>query len=232
MKMLQCGVVVSVLAIAGCAGQPPVPPPEYPGLEQSAQVVIRDLRPAYEGEKEIFSLLVTSDAYAIYRMADDATKPVATRLLAHRAFETFPELASQPEIVVRHFVTYANLQSQLRKSSLVAGLTGPIGAALLTPTEFPAGEVKTTRIDSAVFERSAGDEEYTRAFFTEQENPEKSPVNVVYIDTELLGQRIASRCLVPPVASKPYMYLIEAIDMCIVNHLALYRAKPANTAAQ
>ena len=127
MRALKYLLVASPLIIAGCASQPSLPPPEFPGIEQSDKIVIHDQRPSSESEKEIFSLLVTSSAYAIYRMPDTATKPTGPRLLAHRAYETFPELGSQPAINVHHFVTYANLQSQLRKSSLVAGLTG-IGA--------------------------------------------------------------------------------------------------------
>lgn len=89
----------------------------------------------------------------------------------------------------------------------------------------------TNRIDSGVFEKTAGDEEYTRAFFSAEENPEKSPVNLIYIDAEMLGQRIASRCLVPPIEGKPNLFLVEAIDMCITNHLALYRTAPAQETA-
>jgi hypothetical protein len=230
MRTLQTLCLMVVCALAGCSSMPP--PPEYQGLEKSDKIAIQDLRPSTEKEKEIFSLLVTSSAYGIYRVADEATKPTGPRLLAHRAYEAFPELSDQPSITVEHFVTYANLQSRLRTSSLVAGLAGPIGVALMSQKELPAGDVLTTRIDSAVLDKTAGDEEYTRAFFTEQENPEKSPVNLIYIDTQMLGQRVASRCLVPPIANKPTLYLVEAMDMCIANHLALYRAKSLDTAAR
>ncbi|NWD78466.1 hypothetical protein HX890_30535 [Pseudomonas gingeri] len=227
MHALKSLLLTTALVITGCASQPPVPPPEFPGLEKSDKVTIQDLRPRTESEKEIFSLLITSSAYAIYRVADDATKPTGPRLLAHRAYETLPELSKQPTIKVLHFVTYANLQSQLRKNSLLAGLTGPIGVALLADKEFPAGDVLTTQIDSKQFEQTAGDEEYTRAYFSAEENPKKSPVNLIYIDTEMLGQRVATRCLIPPIASKPHLFLVEAFDMCITNHLALYRDKGA-----
>ncbi|WP_248799253.1 hypothetical protein [Pseudomonas sp. MWU13-2105] len=215
-------LLTCALVIAGCASQPALPPPVFPGLEQSDKISIQDLRPHSESEKEIFSLLVTSSAYAIYRVADGSTKPTGVRLLAHRAYEKFPQLSSQPTIKVLHFVTYANLQSQLRKNALLAGFTGPIGVVLMADKQFPAGEVLTTRIDSTQLEKTAGDEEYTRAYFSEEENPKKAPVNLIYIDTEMLGQRVATRCLVPPVASKPHLFLVEAIDMCIANHLALY----------
>ncbi|MFT0631839.1 hypothetical protein ACMFY5_06920 [Pseudomonas sihuiensis] len=231
MRALKYLLVASPLIIAGCVSQPSLPPPEFPGIEQSDKIVIHDQRPSSESEKEIFSLLVTSSAYAIYRMPDTATKPTGPRLLAHRAYEAFPELGSQPAINVHHFVTYANLQSQLRKSSLVAGLTGPIGVAILSRQELPVGEVLTTRIDSSIFDKTAGDEEYTRAFFSAEENPEKSPVNLIYIDAEMLGQRVASRCLVPPIEGKPNLFLVEAIDMCIANHLALYSTDSAKETA-
>ena len=225
-------VVAAAVAVSGCVGEPPVPPPEYPGIEQSAGIAIQDLRPATESKGETFSRLITSDAYAIYRTDDHATKPTGLRLLAHRAYETLPELKEQPTIKVQHFVAYANLQSHLRKTSLLAGFTGPVGVALLGPKEYPASEVLTTPIESSLLDKSAGDQEYSRAYYTEQENPEKSPVNLVYIDTEMLGKRIASRYLVPPVKNKPYLYLVEAFDLCIANHLALYQAKGVQSASK
>lgn len=232
MRAIKCFLALAVLALSGCATGPSVPPPTFPGLEQSDKITIEDLRPKSESEKEIFSLMITSSAYAIYRVADDATKPTGPRLLAHRAYEAFPELAGQPNIKVLHFVTYANLQSQLRKGVALGLLTGPIGAALIGPPTYPASDVVTTPIDSAQLEKTAGDEEHTRAYFTEQENPSKSPVNVIYIDTEILGKRVASRCLVPPVAGKPNLFLVEAFDMCIANHLALHRNTHPATAAK
>lgn len=232
MRLLQGLLVLSVLAATGCAVTPPVPPPEYPGIEQSASVSIQDLRPATESQKEIFSLLVTSSAYGLYRIEDAATKPTGMRLLAHRAYETFPELKNQPSIKIQHFVAYSNLQSHLRKTSILAGLTGPIGVALLASDPPKPGEVLVTPVDSTLFDKTSGDEEYTRALFTEQENPERVPVNLVWIDTEMLGKRVASRCLVPPQADKPYMYLVEAFDLCIARHLDLYKAQSLETAAK
>lgn len=232
MRAIKSFLALAVLALSGCATGPSVPPPTFPGIEQSDKITIEDLRPKSESEKKIFSLMITSSAYAIYRVSDDATKPTGPRLLAHRAYEAFPELAGQPSIKVLHFVTYANLQSQLRKSVTLGVLTGPIGAALIGTPTYPASDVVTTPVDSAQLERTAGDEEHTRAYFTEQENPSKSPVNVIYIDTEILGKRVASRCLVPPVAGKPSLFLVEAFDMCIANHLALHRNTHPATAAK
>lgn len=232
MRLLKTLFALSVITLAGCASQPPVPPPEYPGLEKSDKVSIQDLRPRTESQGETFSLLVTSGAYGIYRVADEATKPTGMRLLAHRAYETLPELSNQPTIKFQHFVTYANLQSHLRKTSLLAAFTGPIGVALAGDTKFPESEVMTRQIDTTLLTKTEGDEEHTRAWYSAEENPEKTPVNVIFIDTEMLGQRVATRCLVPPVKDKPHLFLVEAYDMCIANHLALYRAKGGETAAK
>lgn len=232
MRAIKSFLALTAIALTGCATGPTTPPPTFPGIEQSDKITIEDLRPKSESEKEIFSLMITSSAYAIYRVADEATAPTGPRLLAHRAYEAFPELADQPNIKVRHFVTYANLQSQLRKGVALGMLTGPIGVALIGPPTYPASEVVTTPIDSAQIEKTAGDEEHTRAYFTEQENPTKAPVNVIYMDTEILGKRVASRCLVPPVAGKPNLFLVEAFDMCIANHLAIHRNTNPATAAK
>ncbi|HUE91495.1 hypothetical protein [Pseudomonas sp.] len=232
MRVIKSFLALAALALTGCATGPAVPPPTFPGIEQSDKITIEDLRPKSESEKEIFSVLITSSAYAIYRVADGATNPTGPRLLAHRAYEAFPELAQQPKIKVLHFVTYANLQSHLRKGVALGMLTGPIGVALIGPPKYPVSDVVTSPVDGALLEKTAGDEEHTRAYFTEQENPSKSPVNVIYIDTEMLGKRVASRCLVPPVKDKPNLFLVEAFDMCIANHLALHRSVSPATAAK
>ncbi|MCQ4317825.1 hypothetical protein EA797_20640 [Stutzerimonas zhaodongensis] len=221
MRFFYAFAISAALAASGCATQPALPPPTFSGLEQSNSVVIKDMRPTIESEKEIFSLLITSSAYGIYRVADSATNPTGPRLLTHRAYEAFPALATKPAINVMHFVTYANLQSHLRKGSLGAAFGGPIGATLMTRSSPPAGQVLTTKIDSALLDQTEK-EEHVRAYYSEEENPEKSPVNLIYIDAEILGQRVASRCLVPPLADKPHLFLVEAFDMCIAKHLALY----------
>ncbi|PTU73492.1 hypothetical protein [Pseudomonas mangrovi] len=232
MHLIKSLLVVTAVALSGCTTAPTLPPPTFPGIEQSNKIAIEDLRPASESEKKIFSLMVSSDAYAIYRVADNATDPTGPRLLAHRAYEAFPQLAEQPSIKVLHFVTYANMQSHLRRSVTQGLLIGPVGMALVGSPSYPSSEVLTSAINSEQLERTAGDQEHTRAYFTEQENPSKSPVNVIYIDAEILGKRVASRCLVPPVTGKPNLFLVEAFDMCIANHLALHRSINPATAPQ
>ncbi len=86
-----------------------------------------------------------------------------------------------------------------------------------------SGEVFTTKIDGTFFQATA-DKEYQRAFFTEADNPSKAAaLRVIYIETEMLGKRIASRSIVPPLTNKPRASQAEIFDICIANHLALYK---------
>ena len=226
MKPLYALLASLILFMAGCATAPVIKPMAIDGLEKSNVVTIQDKRPPTEGQKATFSVLVTSEAYAIYRVTETATNPAAVRLLAHRAYEAFPQLADAPTITVHHFVTYANLQSQLRKGAWGAALGGVIGAAIMSQPAPPVGEVLTTEIDPAVFDQTAA-KEHRRAFYSKEENPKKASVNVVYIDTEILGRRVATRSLVPPLLKNPNPTLGEVYDLCIANHLALYKT-PAN----
>ena len=216
--------------MAGCATAP-IKPMAIDGLEKSNVITIEDKRPATEGQKTVFSVLVTSEAYAIYRVTEAATIPTAVRLLAHRAYEQLPELASSPTIKVHHFVTYANFQSQLRKGAMGAALGGAVGAAIMSQSSPPKGEVLTTVIDPTTFDQTAA-KEHRRAFYTPAENPTKTSVNIVYIDTEMLGRRVATRSFVPPLINNPNPTLGEIYDLCIANHLAQYKpAAPAPTSA-
>jgi len=218
--LILCGI--AAIITTGCA-IPKAPPLAVAGLETSAAAPVEDLRPVSETQKEIFSLLITSEAYGIYRVPESSTTPTAIRLLTHRVHEKFPDFSKTAPIKVNHLVTYANFQSQLRWGAFGAALAGPIGAVLASQSNPPRGEVYTIEVDSGIFQQTASDE-HRRAFYTENENPSKTPINVIYIDTEILGRRIASRSIVPPLKDKPNPTLAEVIDICISNHLALYKA--------
>ncbi len=218
MRTLAISCSLAAILITGCAHQ--APPFLVPGLERSEIVSVEDLRPESEAQKEVFSYFITSSAYGIYRIPETASSPSAIRLLTHRAYEKFPELAQNASLKVHHLVTYLNLQSRLRWGAVGAAFAGPIGA-LATQSSPPAGEVYTTQVDSGIFQQTA-DDEYLRALYTESENPSRAPVNVIYIETEIMGRRIATRSLAPPLKDKPNPSLAEVVDICIANHLALY----------
>lgn len=242
-KLLTTLCLATTLVVTGCATVQTAPM-SVPGIEKSSTVVIEDLRPAREMKDELFSSLVFSEAYGISRFGETDANPTGVRLLTHRAYEVFPDL-NKSAIKVHHFVSYFNATAMYRKIAAGAALnsmtaqsgnfaTGAqagsiaVGARLsdkADPAMAKAGEVFTEQIDGSIFQKTA-DKEHQRAFFTPAENPSKAAaLRVIYIETEMMGKRIASRSIVPPLASKPRVTHAEVLDICIANHLALYKNK-------
>ena len=211
----------ALFLLNGCATAPGRPYLVH-GLEKSSAVKIEDRRPASEREKKVFTYLITSEAYGIHRFAESTAAPVGVRLLAHRAYEAIPALKQNPVIKVNHFVVYANLQSELRQGALGAAIGGAIGAVIATQGSSAKVKVRTTKIDSYLFEETKYIE-FRRGYYIEHENPSNAPVNIVYIETEILGRRIATRSIAPSLWSEPGITLTEIIDVCILNHLSLYK---------
>lgn len=221
-----------------------MPETNIPGIEKSSHVVIEDLRPASELKDELFSSFVFSEAYGIGRFAERDANPTGVRLLAHRANEVFPDL-NKSAIKVHHFVSYINAAAAYRRIAAGAALgsmtaqggnfaigaqagSNAASARLSDKSDTAnaaakAGEVFTTQIDSAIFQTTA-DKEHQRAFYTAAENPSKATaLRVVYIETEIMGKRIATRSIIPPLANKPKITHAEVLDLCIANHLAFYK---------
>lgn len=213
-----------------------------PGIEKSSSVVIEDLRPVSETKDELFSSFVFSEAYGISRFAERDSNPTGMRLLSHRAYEAFPEL-NKSAFKVHHFVSYFNATAMYRKIAAGVALnsmtgqggnfaigaqagSNAAGSRLSDKADIAtakAGEVFTTQIDGSIFQKTA-DKEHQRAFYTQAENPSKaSALRVIYIETEILGKRIATRSIVPPLTNKPQVTHAEVLDICIANHLALYK---------
>jgi hypothetical protein len=212
------------------------------GIEKSSSVVVEDLRPATETKDELFSSFVFSEAYGISRFAERDANPTGMRLLSHRAYEAFPDL-NKSAFKVHHFVSYFNAAAMYRKMAAGAALSSitgqggnfaigaqagsnAAGAKLSNKADTAiakAGEVFTSQIDSSVLQKTT-DKEHQRALYTQAENPSKaSALRVIYIETEILGKRIASRSIVPPLTNKPQATHAEVLDICIANHLALYK---------
>lgn len=240
-KMLTTFCLATALFMTGCASVQ-TNETSISGIEKSSNVVIEDLRPVSETKDELFSSFVFSEAYGISRFAERDANPTGMRLLSHRAYEAFPEL-NKSAFKVHHFVSYFNAAAAYRRiaaGAALSSMTGQsgnfaigaqagsnaAGARLSDKADSAiakAGEVFTTQIDGSVFKNTV-DKEHQRAFYTQAENPSKATaLRVIYIETEILGKRIASRSLVPPLTGKPQVTHAEVLDICIANHLALYK---------
>jgi len=221
-------VVLGYFLLSGCASQQqPIPAMPVANLQESQSIVVEDLRPKTEAEAESYSVNKLSEAFGIFRVAGEYINPPAPRLLAHRAFEQLPELLGNPPIKLYHLVVYSNAKSYLRKRGWFDVIFSPILAeALFNPNSYKPLQASLSSFETDSFFRQTEEKEYSRAFFNEEENPEKAPVHLIYIDTEILGKRVASRCFIPMASNSgsPYQ-MTEKMDFCIQSHLALYTAK-------
>jgi len=163
-----------------------------PEIAKSDSVVLKDLRPENENSNEIFSYLITSDAYGINRIGDANMVPSLTRLLQHRVYEKFGNAADPLEIVVHHLVVYLNMKSQLKKGVLAGTIAGPVGVAVAAGAANNTVTLATSIVDPKYLESTAKDE-HKRALYTEKENPNKASVIVTYIDAAINGKRVITQ---------------------------------------
>lgn len=209
-------VVLSIL-ITGCAA--PIVMVNVPDIEKSATYTIEDLRPKSEKESEILSLVITSDAYGMYRQGDQ-TNPAPLRILQHRIHEKYSQQENFPDVKVYHFVTYMNLQSEFR-TGVVGGLIGAtINALTQDGVEIVASHV--ARDEFAAFE-----DEYKRAIYSEKENPNEASVLQVYIDAEINGKRTFIKTMTPVhLEEQPNKIpVVFAIETAIAYYLDQYQVE-------
>ncbi|MFY9476440.1 MAG: hypothetical protein WAQ08_02025 [Aquabacterium sp.] len=201
--------IAAALFLSGCAA--PVHKHEVAGLQRSENIHFVDARPKAESEQELFSALITSDAYATYRYSTSSLDPSAVRLFQHKVFEKFADSAKPVDVKVYHFVSYMNMQSAFRRSSIGA-VFGVVGAVVAVSTQKNDADFKVNMVDREQFDAITAANEYTKSFFTEAENPNKAPVFVVYIDADINGKRTFIRGLAPTTrkdGQNPYLYVVE-----------------------
>ncbi|MTW13211.1 hypothetical protein GM658_21630 [Pseudoduganella eburnea] len=204
--------------LAGCATTTTRLPVE--NLAVSAKAPVEDLRPAAEGTREIFSLMITSDQYGYARLAQEITDPTGARLFSHRLQEKFAS-TSVPQTKLYHFAVYLNNRSELRKVALGAGFGGLIGAAIMSNNVVREGDVVHTMVNEEAFNALSGDKEYQRAFYTELELKQGTSAFVIYIESEADGQRRFTRTVSPIKPAQPgeKIPLHQAMEAAIQFHL-------------
>lgn len=212
-------VLLLPIVLAGCAA--PVSRIAVNGPEPVNSAPFQDLRPKSEKESEIFSYLITSAGYAIYRKGDETLSPNAAQLLRRRANERLGVVSGTgPSVTVHHLVVYWNRKSELRKGAMGNLLGGVIGGALVWAAEAKnTVNISQTVADSRKF--LGVEDEYERAYFAPEENPGKASVFVTYIDAEIDGKRIFTRTLAPSAAEKgkdPYVVAVEASIDYFLSH--------------
>jgi hypothetical protein len=220
-------LLIALLAVTCAACAPVVTKVNIPDIGKSDAVQLTDMRPPSEKEHEIFSLLVTSKEYGIWRVGDVQLAPPPLKLLQYE-FAKQPNAGNAtPKVVVRHFVVYANMQSQLRRGAVGAGIGGVIGGLIGNAIANHGENALTSNVDEQAFDAMAT-EEYKRGLFTAAEDPNKASVFIVYIDTEINGVRVFTRTIAPAIAKKGGQPpLADAVELAIRNQLAKYGSHPA-----
>lgn len=217
-------IVMALLLAAlltGCATTTPIKY-EVTNIEQSDQFAIQDLRPKTEGTKEMFSIWITSEAYGIYRIGEVGSEVDSMRLLQHRVYEKLASGSDDLDVKVHHLVVYMNLRASLKKSAMGAALAGALGVLIVDSLDkenpLPSG---VSYVDSDVFD-SMVEEEHQRGFYTEQENPEKTDVLIVYLDAEINGKRTFLRRISQITQEQDKNIFYEAVDNTVKALLMNY----------
>ena len=198
------------IVISACATPPP-PRVEITNIATSQAVTLEDLHPVDENKLEVFSYLVTSERYGVFRLATVNMEPSALRLLQHRAYERLKERG--PLVVkVHHFVVYQNLQGSLRAGAF-GSVLGPLGAVIATASVNNDLGGSGSVIDPALFASTAGDNEWKRGITSPQENPNNGASLVTWLDGEVNGKRVFVRVVSPvkvPEGKVPYVLSLES----------------------
>lgn len=213
------------LLLSACA--PQVLKHDLAGAPGTVSVPVRDARPAIEKKEEIFSLMITSSGYGIYRKGEASLDPPLQQVFAHKALEKLGADAMK-DATIHHMVVYMNLQSELRRGAVGAGLGGVIGSLIAT-SGMTGANLSQGLADRAKFEGVK--DEYERALYSEAENPKKASVFVVYIDAEAGGRRTFTRTMAATVAPEGQVPYLLAVDSAVQYWLQQHAASAPAAAA-
>lgn len=213
-------VIVLALACAACA--PVVTKVNVPDIGKFDAVAVTDMRPATEKERKIFSLMITSKEYGIWRVGDTRLSPLPMKLLQYQIAKQFNEENSSPKVEVYHFVVYSNMKSQFRHGAAGAAIGGLAGALVGDAMVSREEMAKTSLVDEKAFDGMSTNE-YQRGLYTQAEDPNKASVYIVYIDTAINGKRVFTRTIAPASPRKGAQDpLVSAVQLAIKNQLTNY----------
>jgi len=203
-------VLLAPLFFAGCVTAPQ-PKFEVSDLGKSQTVAFEDLHPVDESKTEIFSYLISSERYGIFRVGAIDTDPTAMRLLQHRAYERLSDRGPLA-IKIYHFAVYRNSQGSLRAGAF-GSVLGPLGAVLATASVNNDLGGTTAVIDPSLFASTSGDNEWKRGVMSRQENPANGAAFVTWLDVEINGKRVFVRGVSPMKVADgkvPYVVALES----------------------
>ncbi|TDU23304.1 hypothetical protein DFR24_4828 [Panacagrimonas perspica] len=203
-----------LLLLTACSSAPKIqpaaePPPVWTGP-------MRDYRPVTERESTIFSTLITRAGYGIYRTGEDKMSPTGMYLLRRKAQQKLGADGKKPlAITVHHLVVYVNAKTQLRKTTMGGVVAGAVGGAVVAQSmDKMTVNLSQSVIDSTKF--TYVENEYERAFYTEEENLNRATVYVIYIEADINGKRTFTKTMAS--AKEPFPVVIEASVDYFLSH--------------
>ncbi|OOG56198.1 hypothetical protein B0E48_08295 [Rhodanobacter sp. C03] len=185
------------------------------------------MRPTSEKDHQIFSLMITSKEYGIWRVGDARLSPSPVRLLQYQIAKQSNAQNGSPQVAVYHFVVYSNMKSQLRHGAAGAAIGGVAGALIGDAMVSRDEMAQTSLVDEKAFDGMSADE-YKRGLYTQAEDPNKASVYIVYIDTSINGKRIFTRTIAPATKQGENDPLVDAVQLAIRNQLTKYNDSEAN----
>lgn len=197
-----------LLALAGCAGAPPLRPAVDVRASENG-IVVHDLRPKDESARQLFGLLMTSESYGILRLGDMGMEPSPVRLLQQRVHQARAGMDTV-HLTVNHLAVYLNQRRALFATAMQEPPPPPFDAmGAVEPGGLPAIQ---TLEDPARLALLTGSSEYLRGVCTPDENPAGSSVIVVWMDIAIDGDRLVTRSVTPLQVEAGRIPYVEALE--------------------
>jgi hypothetical protein len=216
MAALYALLLIVVLTASGCVTTTKL---SVGNLATSASTPVIDMRPASESTRENFSLIITSERYGYFRLAQDLTEPTGARLFTHRLQMKFGN-STVPPTSLLHFVVYGNSRTELKRFAAITAMGENIGGAFSNAKENRQGNAMNSLVDEATFNARSGDAEFKRAIYDSSKTAPTNSALIIYIQTESQGVRHFTRTVWPIKKSKSEESpLPGALEAAIAFHL-------------
>jgi len=196
---------------------------ELPAEAYAITTPVQDLRPENEKKSEIFSLMITSSGYGIYRRGDEILDPPMTDLFRWYIYEKLGGNNKDLKIIIHHMVVYQNSKATLVANALSAGAAVARGQSPGSGVMTKGGtlvNMSQKLVDRDWFENVKA--EYQRAFYDQSENPTHAQVFIIYIDATVNDKRVFVRTIAPFFSTIPGIPLVQAIEAATQFYLEQY----------
>lgn len=97
-----------------------------------------------------------------------------------------------------------------------------IGAAIVAANQNYDNDFRTANVNSNMFNTAIDDNGYQRAYYSAEENPNKAPVFIVYLDAEINGKRSFIKGISPSTRKDGKQSYLQAVKSTVDAFLSSY----------